>query len=205
MFSAFGNMDLYCLEGDLSTAYGESFYLLYIYLYLWNTKHMIFWKNTWTYQNQNKKPKQTNKGTYSSKSEWRISTPPLYRAKEASKFLNKIWFSLQVLKEPFLLKAQFSMSSNLLAGFVHIVCAILCCVSQGKVTKAKQCDSLTTRDFSSKHQTPNFTGFLRVIAFYSREQYFQTCFYKGRLVLNGLGRRYGWLSLVLVLQCSTYL
>lgn len=62
MFSAFGNMDLYCLGGDLSTAYGESFYLLYIYLYLWNTKHMLFEKipehtKTKT-KNQNKPTKE---------------------------------------------------------------------------------------------------------------------------------------------------
>lgn len=44
MFPASGNMHLYCLEGDNSTASREVFY--WLYTYVWNTNYRNFREKT---------------------------------------------------------------------------------------------------------------------------------------------------------------
>ena len=90
MFSAIGNMCLYCLGGDIPAACKEVFYWLYTYLDLWNMNYMIFRKRKKKKQPQNQ---NCNQNRTVLKPGWRIHTPSLYTAKEVPKFLNTICLS----------------------------------------------------------------------------------------------------------------
>lgn len=139
MFSAFGNMHLYCLGGDIPTVCKEVCYWLYTYPDLWNTNYIIFRK-------KKKKTKQQNQ----------THTFPIFQyifpyifqfsllhftlpRRVLNSWTQFICFSVQIFKEPFPLQAQFSikyMCSNFLVDFVQWY--VSCCVVSVKTRWLRQ-------------------------------------------------------------------